>query len=161
MRFLGVLFAWIAASVVAYLLGAAASSMVVLEGVRSVGRAASFEDRLGMIVHDWGAMYAYLVVILIGFAIAFFVADLIKSLVPALAGIAYPTAGAVAIVAALLIMRASFGVVPILGAQDGLGLWLQIGAGVIGGVVFELLRPKARDEVEERRLRKARRARRA
>ena len=151
MRLFGVLFAWFLASVATYLCAAAASSHVVIEGVRSVGRAVGFGERMGMIVHDWGAMYAYLLVILIGFAVAFFVADLVKSLVPALAPIAYPTAGAVAIVAALEIMRAVYGVVPVLGAQDALGLWLQIGAGVIGGIVFELTRPKARDELADRR----------
>ena len=151
MRLLGVLFAWVAASVAAYLVGAAASSHIVMEGVRSVGRAASFGDRLGMIVHDWGAMYLYLAVILIGFAIAFFVADLVKSLLPRLAGIAYPTAGAVAIVAALKFMQIKYGVIPILGAQDSFGHWMQIGAGVVGGIVFELLRPKARDEHLDRR----------
>ena len=151
MRLFGVLFAWAVASVAAYLCGAAASSLVVLSGVRSVGRAVGFGDGLGMVLHDWAAMSAYLAVILIGFAVAFFVADLVKSLVPALAGIAYPTAGAVAIVTALSIMKARFGVLPILGAQDTLGFWLQVGAGVIGGVVFELLRPKASDELDERR----------
>ena len=151
MRLFGVLFAWAVAGVVAYLCAATASSHVVIEGVRSVGRAVTMGDRFGMIAHDWGAMYAYLFVILIGFAVAFFVADLVKSLVPVLAPIAYPTAGALAIVTALKIMQGVFGIIPVIGAQDALGLWLQIGAGVVGGVVFELMRPKARDEMAERR----------
>ena len=156
MRLMGVLFAWLLAAAAAYVVGAAASSHLVLEGLVSIGREVGFGDRLGMIAHDLGAMLAYLAVILIGFAIAFFVADLVKSLVPALAGIAYPTAGAVAVVTALEIMRLNYGIVPLLGAQDTLGYWLQIGAGVVGGIVFELLRPKARDEIDTRRRRRAR-----
>ena len=147
MRLLGVLFAWIVAVFVAYLAAVIASSSMVLADLVSIGRGVSVGAWLRTVVHDLGAMSLYLAVIAGGFAIAFFVADLVKSALPALAGIAYPMAGAVAIATALGVMEAKYGILPILGAQSGPGLWLQIGAGVLGGIAFELLRPKARDEV--------------
>ena len=153
MRTLGLLFAWALSAVVAYVLAAVASQQVVLAGVsryEAVGLSENVRTTLDAIVaQPIGTLY--LAVIAIGFAVAFYVANLVKAALPALSGIAYPTAGAVAIVAALVLMRAQYDIVPILGAQSTLGFWLQVLAGVVGGVVFELARPKDRDEQARRR----------
>ena len=153
MRTLGLLFAWALSAIVAYVLAAVASQQVVLAGVsryEAVGLSENVRTTLDAIVaQPIGTLY--LLVIAIGFAVAFYVANLVKAALPALSGIAYPTAGAVAIVAALVLMRAQYDIVPILGAQSTLGFWLQVLAGVVGGVVFELARPKDRDEQARRR----------
>ena len=147
MRLLGLVFAWALSSLVAYVLAAAASQQVVLAGVRRY-EAVSLSENLrttleAVVAQPIGTLY--LLVIAIGFLVAFYVANLVKAVVPALSGIAYPTAGAVAIVAALVVMRARYDIVPILGAQETYGFWLQILAGVVGGVVFELVRPEDRE----------------
>lgn len=153
MRTLGLIFAWGLSAVVAYVLAAIASQQVVLAGVNayeSVSLSENVSTTLSAIVaQPIGTLY--FLVIAVGFLVAFYVANLVKAVVPALSGIAYPTAGAVAIVAALVLMRAQYDIVPILGAQSAYGFWLQVLAGVIGGVVFEIARPKDRDERTRRR----------
>ena len=148
MRTLGLFFAWALSAIVAYVLAAIASQQVVLAGVgayKDVSLSENVQTTLAAIVaQPIGTLYV--LVIAVGFLIAFYVADLIKAVLPRLSGIAYPTAGAVAIVVALVLMRAQYDIVPILGAQSTYGFWLQVLAGVIGGVVFEILRPKDRDE---------------
>lgn len=144
MRLMGLFFAWLAASVAAYVLAAIASHQVVLSGVdayKDVPLALNVRTTLDAIVaQPIGTQY--LAVIAIGFLVAFYIANLVKAALPVLSRIAYPTAGAAAIVTALVIMRAQFDIVPILGAQSTYGFWLQIAAGVIGGIVFEIARPK-------------------
>jgi hypothetical protein len=148
MRFIGNVAAWITAGIVAYVLAAIASHQVVLAGVsryREVDVATNLSSTAEAVVAQ-PQLTQLLLVILIAFAIAFFVADLVKALLPVLAPVAYPVAGGLAIFAALKLMEARFGVMPVLGAQEALGLWLLIGAGVVGGIVFELLRPKPKEE---------------
>ena len=146
MRLLGLLIAWLGAALVAYVLAAVASQQVVLSGIdayRPVPLGVNLRTTLdALVAQPIGTLY--FAVIAIGFLVAFYVANLVKAFVPALSGIAYPTAGAAAIVAALVLMRAQYDIVPILGAQSAYGFWLQVAAGVLGGVVFELARPKDR-----------------
>ena len=153
MRVLGSFFAWALASLVAYVLAGVASQQVVLAGVdayREVPLGLNARTTLAALVAlPIGALY--LGVIALGFVLAFYVASLVKAALPRLSGIAYPTAGAVAIVVALVLMRARYDVVPILGAQTTYGFWLQVAAGVIGGIVFEIVRPKGREAARARR----------
>ncbi|MBB4658432.1 hypothetical protein [Parvularcula dongshanensis] len=150
MRFLGTIVAWLAASVIAYVLASIASTQVVLSGVESVGRDVPLNVNIDTTVADIAGLRSYFVVILIGFAIAFFVANLVAAMLPALAPIAYPVGGGMAVAVALFIMKSRYGVMPILGAQTELGLWLQIAAGVLGGLAFELFRPRTEEERAQR-----------
>ena len=153
MRLLGLMFAWLVSALVAYVLAGIASQQVVLAGVRQyrdvpvgVNVATTLDALVAMPI---GALY--LGVIAVGFLVAFYVANLVKAALPALSGIAYPTAGAVAIVIALVWMRARYDIVPILGAQEAYGFWLQVAAGAVGGILFEVLRPKTEEEALARR----------
>ncbi|MEO0549679.1 MAG: hypothetical protein AAFZ91_07145 [Pseudomonadota bacterium] len=144
MRFLRALGAWFAGGVAGYIAAALASQAVVLAGLAQLGLGISLADGAGSLSHAVLNMPFYLIVILLGFAIAFFIARQVKRVAPAsIHAIAYPLAGATAIAAALGLMHRQFGVFPILGAQETYGLILQIAAGAVGGFVFEALRPKA------------------
>ncbi len=135
--------AWFGGGLAGYILAALTSQFVVLAGLAGLGLDIPVSDWLASLVHAVPNMPFYLIVILLGFAIALPVARLIKRFLPSLSAIAYPTAGAVAIGTALGLMHAQFGVFPILGAQETYGLFLQILSGAVGGFVFEKLRPKA------------------
>lgn len=142
MGFLKTIGAWFAGGLAAYILAALTSQGVVLAGLVQLGLDIPIGDWIGSMVHAVLNMVFYLIVILLGFAIAFAVARQIKKVLPSLAAYAYPIAGAVAIGTALGLMFLRFGVFPILGAQETYGLVLQILSGVVGGYVFERLRPK-------------------
>lgn len=143
MRAAGNLFAWLVASGIAYVAAAALSQLIVLNGLAELGAPVSAMVRLRSTLDAIIGTPLFLIVIGIGFALAFFVASLIKAALPVLAGIAYPVAGGAAMVAILELMRLQFEVYPILGAQEPLGYALQVLAGALGGVAFELTRPKA------------------
>ena len=157
MRFFGNIVAWLAAGILAYVLASVASTQVVLSGIEGVGRDVPLGVNVSTTLDDIVGLRRYLVVILIGFAVAVFVATML----PALAPIAYPAAGGTAVAVALLVMERLYGVVPILGAQTDLGLWLQIAAGVLGGIAFEVFRPRSGEELAASHARRAARVRRA
>lgn len=142
MSFLKTVGAWFGGGLVGYILAALASQAVVLIGLTQLGLSMSLGDALGSMIHAVFNMPALLIVILLGYAIAFGVARQIKKFLPNLSQIAYPIAGAVAIGTALGLMHMQFGVFPILGAQETYGLMLQLLAGAVGGAAFEVLRPK-------------------
>ncbi|MEM9421841.1 MAG: hypothetical protein AAF986_04940 [Pseudomonadota bacterium] len=142
MRFGEILVGWLAASLVAYCLAAAASAHIVLGQLVDMGAEVTMVMRVQTIWHDILNLSAYLYVIGAGFLIAFYVASLVKALIPVLAPVAYPIAGAAAIATALGLMRWQFDVFPISGAEDQIGYALQLIAGAVGGGVFEIIRPK-------------------
>ena len=124
------------AALAAYLIGAIASSQFVMNAYE-VEITAS--ERLSMTLYDATHMWAYAVIIGLGFCIAFPIAALLKRLLPGLAGVAYPLAGAVAIAAALGLMYSVFATIPISGARSALGMGVQVLAGAVGGYVFAQL----------------------
>ena len=128
------------AALVAYVIGSIASSQFVLSHHMEVfDVAVTSSERLAMTLYDVTHMWLYFAIIVIGFLIAFPIASLLKGLLPGLAGIAYPLAGAAAIGAALGLMFMAFGIVPISGARSSLGFAFQLLAGGIGGYVFARL----------------------
>ena len=81
------------------------------------------------------------IALIIGFIVAF----ALKRLIKPLAMIAYPLAGAAAVVAAIYLVETTMakgGAGAIWGARDPIGLALQGLAGAFGGTVFALLRPR-------------------
>ena len=134
--------AWFSSGAVCYVFAALFSQLVVLNELRRLGLDISMSDNLFSLAHAVLNMVPYMIVILIGFAIAFGVASVVKQRAARLSKVAYPVAGAAAMGTALWIMNLRFGVFPILGAQETYGLILQISAGGLGGLAFERLRPK-------------------
>jgi predicted Co/Zn/Cd cation transporter (cation efflux family) len=86
----------------------------------------------------FGAMIA--IALLVGFIVAYFVKRLVKPLAP----VAYPAAGAAAMLVMLTLIEQQLGggAGVIGGARDAIGLALQALAGFIGGAVFSFKRPR-------------------
>ncbi len=144
MRFVGAVVAWIFASLITFVAGIGAGQNVALNEIAALGAPMPIDVRFHSVIETLMGTTSYAVVVAIGFAIAFYVASLVKALLPALAIIAYPLAGGLAIAVALEIMRLNFGIYPLPGAEATLGYALHVAAGAIGGVIFEVFRPRRR-----------------
>lgn len=130
----------IPAALIAYLIGGVASTQFVLAAHEASAPVRfTLSQRLQMTGEDLLGMNAYAVIIAIGFLIAFPVAALLKRVLPMLAGVAYPLAGAAAIGVMFWLMNTLLGLMPISGARSDLGLAAQILAGGVGGYVFARL----------------------
>lgn len=137
---LRILAAFVLGTLTAYAIGTVASSQFVMNAHMDVFEVQiTASERLSMTLFDLTHMLLYAVIIALGFLIAFPIAALLKRLLPALAGIAYPLAGAAAIGTALGLMYVLFATVPISGARSELGFAAQVLAGAAGGYVFALV----------------------
>ncbi|MCI5046544.1 MAG: hypothetical protein MRY59_03495 [Aquisalinus sp.] len=146
MRFFGNVFAWLMAALLGYIFASTFSTHFVLQDLAALGAPITLEQRVSTSWADILGTWQYGIVISAAFALAFFVASLVKAVIPFLARIAYPVAGAAAIYTALSLMEAQFGTVPIGGARSDLGFLFQVFAGGLGGLAFEALRPKTENE---------------
>ncbi len=136
LRFIGGL---LGGAIAAYVVAVALNTQFVIGGH---GVPVSFGDRLNMTAFDISNMPLYLVIILMGFLIAFGIAALLKRFLPGLSAIAYPIAGAAALGAILGLMYIMFQTVPISGARSTFGFLSQMLAGGIGGWVFARIAAK-------------------
>ncbi len=127
------LFGLIAAALTTYVIGTALNAQFV---IGAHGVPVSFTDRLNMTAFDISNMTLYLVIILISLTLGFIIAAILKRILPSLASIAYPLAGAAAIATALGLMYLNFQTVPISGARGTFGFLAQMLAGALGGWVF-------------------------
>lgn len=135
-RIFRILLGFIASAITAYIIGTALNTQFVISGH---GVPVGLGDRLNMTAFDISNMRLYLPVILLGFAIAFLIASVLKRFLPSFASIAYPLAGAAAIGGALGLMYLNFQTVPISGARGTYGFIAQMLAGALGGYVFAKL----------------------
>ncbi len=90
-----------------------------------------------------GLAPAYGGVMMLALLIGFLIAARLKRVLTPLAPVAYPIAGATAVVAAIWLIDNTAGrggVGAIGGARDAVGMGLQSFAGLVGGVVFAALR---------------------
>jgi hypothetical protein len=125
------------AVLVAYLLGAVLATQVILGELRGMGMSVTLTDHLNAMVHDLrGLASSYLPLIVIAFAIGLSVAGLIGRRLPGWRHILYPLAGAGAIVALHLIVKAVLGLNGIAAVRPWYGLALQGLAGWLGGYAF-------------------------
>ncbi|WP_108811179.1 hypothetical protein [Sphingorhabdus sp. Alg231-15] len=120
-------------ALITYIVGTTVNSQFVMN---AHGVPVTWGDRLNMTLFDISNMLLYFVIIALSFLIAFAIAALLKRLLPNLANIAYPIAGAAAIGAALGLMYMMFQTVPISGARSTLGFLSQMAAGGLGGWIF-------------------------
>ena len=127
---------FVASVIVAYTLASVAHTQQVLSGLLHLGVQIPFRDRLDMFATDWAGLYLYLVVIAIGFLIAFGVMALIKRFVSVHATLLFALGGGLAMLCILVSMRELASLTPIAGARGVLGMTLQCLAGVVGGAVF-------------------------
>ncbi len=142
------LLAWLIAGGVGYGLAAISSHNVNLNQLAALGADIPLGERLHTTADAVWKMWAYHkftgfpTVVLVSLGIAFPVAWVIKQLVKPLAVVAYPIAGAAAMMAQLELMKMVFGLYPLLGAQTGFGYALHVASGAVAGGVFELLRAR-------------------
>ena len=132
-KFVRVILAFPAGILTAYLIGVSLNAQFV---IAAHGVPVSLGDRLNMTAFDISSMVLYLVIIAVGFFIAFLIASLLKRVLPRLAGVAYPIAGAAAIGVALGLMYMQFQTVRVSGARGMFGFLAQMLAGGFGGWVF-------------------------
>jgi hypothetical protein len=137
--------AWLVAALTATLLASLGHSIMVQAGLRGVGARIPLLTGLWAMVRDFLGLLPALGGILAGATLAaFLVAGLLKGRVPGwLAPLAYPLAGLVAVAAALLAMRFSFGFSPLAGARGPGGFLLMSAGGLVAGFLFARLLPKA------------------
>jgi hypothetical protein len=137
MRHVRRLLAFIAAVLTTAVLGAVASTQFVLAALAAVGAAIPLADRLSMTLQDVvGMLPLYGAVVAVGFVVAFPVAARVIRVLPQARLLGYALAGAVAVVASILVLAQLFGLTPIAGARSMLGLAVQGLAGAAGGAVF-------------------------
>lgn len=132
---------WVGAFVVcvliAEILAATASTQFVLHGLAELGVPVPIDERLTTTLHDIvGMLPLYGLVIGVAFLIGLPVAALICRALPGWRQPLYTAAGGTGIVTAILVLRASFGIMPIAGARSFAGLVLQGVAGAVAGWLF-------------------------
>ncbi|MEM6648822.1 MAG: hypothetical protein AAF603_01070 [Pseudomonadota bacterium] len=145
MRFIGTLLTWVFASIVTYGIAIAAGQTLVNNMHAALGAEVTIGVRLNFIWQGLLGTTAYLGVILIGLGTGFYIASLVKAVLPVLSPIAYPTAGAAAIFVALSLMKMQFGIYPVPGGTEDLGLLVHMAAGALGGLFFEIFRGRDED----------------
>jgi len=143
------LLAYLAAAVIGYLVAIVFATSANLINLAAIGASIGAGDALRTYLFDlWGMtprfneLARYGNVLLIGFAIAFPVAALLRALTlragapgQRIAPVLYPLAGAVALGTGLTIMFQQYEVTAVAGAR-GHGFWAQCVAGAIAGFVF-------------------------
>lgn len=126
----------------AYVVGAIASTQMVLNAVDRLGVPVDAATRVSAVLHDLPAMApAYLAAIAITFLIALPVAALAMRFVPGPRTLGYALAGTVALAALHLIIPAVLGMHPLPATRSVIGLAWQAAAGAVGGYVFARLSP--------------------
>jgi hypothetical protein len=133
--------AWAVAVLIAYLAATTFATMAVVLSLHNLGAPVAFLQGLRMIAHDWLAMTGiFLPVIALGFAIAMPVAGGLGRWKPDWRSGLFAAAGAAALVAVHLALKASFGITPIAVARSLPGLASQALAGACGGWACATLR---------------------
>lgn len=127
---------FIVSVLIAYTLASVAHTQQVLAGLLQLGVQIPLGDRLFMFAGDWAGLYLYLLVIALGFLIAFVTMALMKRIVSIPAPMLFAIGGALAMLCILVSMRELASLTPIAGARGMLGFSLQCLAGAVGGGVF-------------------------
>lgn len=132
--------AWLVGVVIAALLGSIAQSLGALRAIENLGVAIPFADVIATIAHDlvhfapvWGAVVA------VGFALALPVAAWLARRRAAWRVPLYALAGGVAVLAILLLMQATMGLMPIASARSLLGVAGFVLGGALGALACERL----------------------
>jgi hypothetical protein len=144
MTILRTLLAYLAAVAGTYVLATTFYTQQVISKQAEIGAVYTADQQLDTYVQNFTGltMYGFIIAIalLLGFLVAFGVKRILKPLAP----IAYPVAGAAAMLVTLVLVEQQLGggAGIIGGARDAFGLSLQCLAGFIGGGLFAMLRPR-------------------
>jgi hypothetical protein len=134
--------AWLAASLLTFLIASVVHSQFVMARLVAMGTEIPVGLRAQTTLGDIaGLAPAFLPVVAVTLLLGFLIAGGVLRLTNGLRGIAFPVAGFVAMAAMLAIMGAIFKMTPIAGARDTGGWLLMLLAGGVGGALFARLRP--------------------
>jgi len=143
MGYLKIMGAYIAAAIVTVVLASAFFTQRIIAAQTAIGieytpaqQSETYLMNFVGLAPSYGLMLA--IALLIGFVVAYGVKQILRPLAP----VAYPVAGAVAVLTVIFLIEtimAKGGAGAIGGARDALGLALQGLAGAVGGTVFALL----------------------
>ena len=137
---LHVLKAFVPAVLLAYLLASVLVTQANLAALQSMGIEIGTGVRLDTTIKDMlGMASSYLILILVGFTLAFPVAAGLTRLLPSQRALFFCLAGFVAIVALHLIMQAVLGLSAIAPTRTLIGLLGQGFAGALGGYCYHAL----------------------
>jgi hypothetical protein len=145
MKAVQALAAFLAAVATTYLASTLFYTHQVIGAEQAVGGVYTTGQQMETFVLNLQGLWLLGAIIAVALFIGFLVAFVLKRIVKPLAMVAYPAAGAAAIIAAILIIEntmAPGNVGAIAGARGPLGLALQGLAGAFGGTVFALMRPR-------------------
>lgn len=140
-----VLIAFFPAVLIAYGLASVMATQVILAELTGMGMPITLDDRFRASLHDLaGLLSSYLPLLLIAFTLAFPVAALLARWRPDWRFLLFPLAGAVAVAALHLILKAVLGLNGIAAVRELPGLLSQVLAGGVGGYLFYLFMGWAR-----------------
>ncbi|MDJ0877192.1 MAG: hypothetical protein QNI86_01205 [Halieaceae bacterium] len=131
------------AALVAFALGSIVATQIILANVAALGPEVGFGVRLQATGHDLlGLSTSYLPLIAVGFLLGLPIAAGIARLLPSRRMLLYILAGAVAVIAIHLLIKALLGLSAIAATRTVAGLLSQGLAGAVGGYLFYRLRSK-------------------
>lgn len=138
------IFAFALAVAVAYALSTLFYTQQVIAKMAAIGAVYSTAQKVDMAAQNFTGLWQMAPVIAFAFLIAFPVAFLLKRALTPLAPVAYPLAGAAAMLCMLAAIEGLLGggAGVMAGARGPVGLALQALAGCLGGAAFAFKRPR-------------------
>lgn len=136
--------AFFIAVAITYGAGVLAYTYRVLAARAEFGITFGADAQLEFLIANLAGLGLYGAMLAVALAVGFPVAWGVKSVLKILAPIAYPVAGAAAILTLILIINNVFGggFAVLAGARETEGVLLQGAAGLLGGIVYAILRPR-------------------
>lgn len=146
-QFLKTIFVFVVSVVITYFLATLFYTQQILSGYQAIGAVITTQDQLTTFVENFAGLTIYGVILTIALLVGFLVAWLLKKILRPLALVAYPVAGGVSVFVTIILIESQLGggAGIIGGARTTIGMALQALAGLVGGIAFELLRPKNSD----------------
>ena len=144
MKIAHTIFAYVLAVAVTYVFSVLFYTQQVIAKMAAIGAVYSTTQQVDTFVDNFTGLWQMVLTIAVALAVAFAVAFLVKRALKPLAPVAYPVAGAAAILLMLwLIEQVLGGGAGVMGgARDVVGLALQALAGFLGGTAFAFKRPR-------------------
>lgn len=134
--------AFLSSAFTAYILAAAFYTHQILAKQAAIGAIYTAAQQAETYWSNAVGLWAYGIVIAVALGIGFLTAAAVKRVLRPLAPLAYPLAGATAILTALVLIESQLGGGAGImgGALSAFGMALQAVAGLIGGVVFHIVK---------------------
>jgi len=144
--FIRILVGWITAALTTSIIGSIFSTQSVIASLQSIDVEVPIATRLSMTVNDLGILPALGPITAICFIVGFSVAALCIRFIGGNRTVWHIVAGATALMATLLVMKAIFLITPIAGTRGVIG-FLSFGlAGAVGGWVYAKITAQAKEE---------------